>query len=268
MRQVPDRRRASRRCGSLASSGLPDLRARARHHPVVGGTAADQVIDRARGRPLLRRDVPAQRIELRHLRQRRRRCSASCGIRSSISAELRPCAASVRRAISWLRLVLRSQRHHLDGDDAVGGRHGSGAWRSSRNSGGRRGSNRPIGRVDVGVDAAGVGLERPARLGRQRRQRALGVAVEVERAQEYVGGEGALAEHLRQAALAGAALQLHLPQPVLRVHEARARERGPRCDLAKMCGTPSRSRTTSTGADRPAIASAPESEGTVFLSAT
>ena len=45
------------------------------------------------------------------------------------------------------------------------------------------------------------------------------MAVEIERAQEHVGVEGALAEQLRQAALAGAALQLHLPQPVLGVDE-------------------------------------------------
>ena len=35
---------------------------------------------------------------------------------------------------------------------------------------------------------------------------------------------------------------------------------------AKTCGTPSRSRTTSTGPESPAIASVPEAEGTVFLS--
>ena len=50
------------------------------------------------------------------------------------------------------------------------------------------------------------------------------MAVEVERAQEDVGGEGAVAEDLRQAALAGAARQLHLPQAVLRVQEPQRAE--------------------------------------------
>jgi hypothetical protein len=36
--------------------------------------------------------------------------------------------------------------------------------------------------------------------------------------------------------------------------------------LAKMCGTPSLSRTISTGALRPAMASLPLGDGTVFLS--
>ena len=38
--------------------------------------------------------------------------------------------------------------------------------------------------------------------------------------------------------------------------------------LAKMCGTPSLSRTTSTGAESPAMASEPEGDGTVLRSAT
>ena len=38
-------------------------------------------------------------------------------------------------------------------------------------------------------------------------------------------GEGALAEHLGEAALAAAARQLHLPQAVLRVQEAQRAER-------------------------------------------
>ncbi len=37
---------------------------------------------------------------------------------------------------------------------------------------------------------------------------------------------------------------------------------------AKMCGTPSLSRTTSTGAERPSMASEPEGEGTVLRNST
>ena len=247
---------------------LAGARARARDDPVVGGAAADHVVDRSRCAACRCAAVLApEGIELRPARAAAARASSSSrGIRSSISAEVE---------------ALRGERqpHHLvvevgaESCSAIilavtrlsARRHGSGSCRSSRNSGGSRGSSSPVLRVDEGVDAARVGLEACARLGRERRQRALGMAVEVERAQEHVGGERALAENLRQAALAGAARQLHLPQAILGVQEARARRRDRRSSSAKMCGTPSRSRTTSTGAESPAIASAPEGEGTVFL---
>ena len=213
----------SRRCGSLASSGLPDLRARARHHPVVGGAAADQVVDAVRRcGPPLRRRWALQRIELRELgHAAAARSAASSGIRSSISAEFRPCAASASRSISWLRLVRELQRHQLDGDDAVGRLPRLGPMPQQQELRRQPRLEQPGAARHEGVDAARVGLERRAcASGGSAAKRALGVAVEVERAQEHVGGEGALAEDLRQAALAGAALQLHLPQPVLRVHEA------------------------------------------------
>ena len=74
--------------------------------------------------------------------------------------------------------------------------------------------------LDEGIDAAGIRFECLPAVGRQCCKRSLTVAEEVERLDKDVGQVGAIAEQLRQAPLGGAARQLHLPQPVLRVHEA------------------------------------------------
>jgi hypothetical protein len=74
--------------------------------------------------------------------------------------------------------------------------------------------------VEEGVDAACVGLEQMLRRRRESGKRALGMAVEVKRAQEDVERVGLFPEDLGEAPLAGAPQQLHLPQAVLGVHEA------------------------------------------------
>ena len=112
----------SRRCGSLASSGLPETGARARYHPVVGGAAADKIVDRAwmhAARFRGRLDVAADRAGRSPASAAERRRPRS-GIRSSISAELRPCAArpaAASRSSGWCESCSAIS---LIDDDAVG----------------------------------------------------------------------------------------------------------------------------------------------------
>ena len=65
-------------------------------------------------------------------------------------------------------------------------------------------------------------LLRPVRRRRPRRARG---AAEADRAQKTILRQRRRAQHLRQPAVSDAALQLHLPQPILRVHVAEAEER-------------------------------------------
>ncbi len=113
-------------------------RARARDDPVVGGAAADHVVDGGGATPAggRRSGAAADRAGPARAAAAERSMS-SRGIRSSISADVRPCAASASRVISWLRLVLRFSAIILPTTRLSARRHGSGSWRSSRNSGGK-----------------------------------------------------------------------------------------------------------------------------------
>ena len=95
---------------------------------------------------------------------------------------------------------------------------------------------------------ASICCSRPRRRRGPRRSRG---AAEADRAQEPILRHGRLAEDLRQPAEADAPLELHLPQPILRVDVAQAEQRIALV-AAKMCGMASASRTISTGADSPA----------------
>jgi hypothetical protein len=70
------------------------------------------------------------------------------------------------------------------------------------------------------VHACGVGFEQPPRFGVEVLEVCFGGAPDADRAQEPVGFERALAEGLREAPRCGAPVDLHLPEPVLRVDVA------------------------------------------------
>ena len=90
---------------------------------------------------------------------------------------------------------------------------------------------------EVGVDAVRIGLQARLRPGRKRGEAAFGEAVEAERADEAIDADEVGAGDFGEAALAHAALDLHLVEPFAGVDIAeRARrvvERG-----AKIWGTP------------------------------
>ncbi len=92
------------------------------------------------------------------------------------------------------------------------GFHARGSMRNSLELDGQRGL-----RGEEGVHARRVGLEVRARRGVHLRDDALGLARDAERAHELVDLEGALAEEFRELPVGHAALELHLPQPILRV---------------------------------------------------
>ncbi len=78
--------------------------------------------------------------------------------------------------------------------------------------------------LEVGVDALGVRVERRARLGRQQRQLLLGDPPPAEGADEGVRRRRGLAQHLREPAGGHVPADVHLPEPVLGVHEALGEE--------------------------------------------
>ena len=105
--------------------------------------------------------------------------------------------------------------HHLDPADRVDGRPGLGPHAGEPEL---RRQHRIGG--EEGVDAGGVGLEQPHRFAVQHAQVRLRRAAHAERAQEPVGLQPARADDFGQAAGGHAPAHFHLPEAVLRVHEA------------------------------------------------
>ncbi len=142
-----------------------------------------------------------------------------------IGQEVRhPCVGQEQRGPGPQHLGLQVRRelkrHQLDERDAVGRAPDRDLVREEEEL--RRPPPAGVGihLRDPGVDAAGIGLERRARLGILRLDRALGEPVEVVAAHELVDLQRPLAEHFRQPPLRRAPHRDHLPEPVLRMGEA------------------------------------------------
>ena len=114
------------------------------------------------------------------------------------------------------KIVAQVPGHDLEPDQAVGGPPGLGLVAEQNEL---RRQQLGVG-LQIGVHAGGVGLVDRLHLGRELLEVALGDAVETQRAQEPVGLDAGLAHHRREPRLADPALQLKLPEPVLRVDVA------------------------------------------------
>ena len=114
------------------------------------------------------------------------------------------------------KIVAQVPGHDLEPDQAVGRPPGLGLVAEQNEL---RRQQLGVG-LQIGVHAGGVSLVDRLHLGLQHLEVALGDAVEAQRAQEPVGLDGGLAHHRREPRLADPALQLKLPEPVLRVDVA------------------------------------------------
>ncbi len=123
-----------------------------------------------------------------------------------------------------LEYVVRAQipRHHLHPHDHVDAGPRLGLEAEQREL---RRQPSAVVRDDEGVDAGDVGVDLLLRPVGRRGPRVLRRASESDRAEKAVLRERGCAENLREAPVADAPLQLHLPEPVLRVHVAEAEER-------------------------------------------
>ena len=114
------------------------------------------------------------------------------------------------------KIVAQVPGHDLEPDQAVGGPPGLGLVAEQDELGRQQ---LGVG-LQIGVHAGGVGLVDRLHLGREHLEITLGGAVEPQRAQEFVGLDAGLAHHGREPRLPDPALQLQLPEPVLRVDVA------------------------------------------------
>ncbi len=110
----------------------------------------------------------------------------------------------------------QAQRHRLDQDQAV--RRLPGLWAVPKDE--EFGRRRVRVLADHRVDPRRIGVEPLQSLGREVLERRLGGAVEAQRAHEAVDREPGLAHHLGEPAGTDPPAHLHLPEPILGVHEA------------------------------------------------
>ena len=114
-----------------------------------------------------------------------------------------------------------------------------------------------LGARGGGVDARAEALEQGAQLGVERRRLALGGAPDPQRPHQPVDRQALLAGHLGDPARDDAAVEVHLPEPVLAVAEALGEPEVVAALPASMWGTPQRSRRTRTGPSSPASSIVP-----------
>ena len=142
--------------------------------------------------------------------------SSGCWAQRSCSCSRSSLPARPRAEQLVGEVVAQVPGHDLEPDQAVGGPPGL-RLMAEQDELGRQ--QLGVG-LQIGVHAGGIGPVDRLHLGREHREVALGDAVEAQRAQEPVGLDGGLAHHRREPRLADPALQLKLPEPVLRVDVA------------------------------------------------
>ena len=106
-----------------------------------------------------------------------------------------------------------------------------------KNSGAPRPSASRLHHPEPGVHPVGIGLERRAGVVGLIGDRLPRIPVEVERPHQLVDPERLRPEDLAEPPLHRAPHQRHLPEPVLGVHEVRARRRRRASVFDRMCGT-------------------------------
>ena len=120
--------------------------------------------------------------------------------------------------------IIRAQvpRHHLHPDHDVNSGPGFGLKSQQREL--RRKQGVAVGR-DVGVHPCDVGVDLFLRPGRHMLPGALRRAPESDRPQKAILRHSGGAEDLRQSAVSDAALEFHLPEPILGVHVSQPEQR-------------------------------------------
>ena len=207
--QVPQNRGAEAEMGIVGEDRLAARGARSRHRPGVGGAARRsrrlQRRQSIQGQPL----VESRQILGRH------RSSGGVG-RPHLGDPLGRQAAGEAGAQDFVPAVAAEpERHEPCPQKRIGG-----APRLRRVAQQKKlGRQRPFVSLDPGVDAGGIGHQRPAYLRIHSRVLPLGQAVEPQHPHETVRGKGAPPQHFGQTAGAKAAHHLHLPQAVPGVHE-------------------------------------------------
>ena len=123
-----------------------------------------------------------------------------------------------------LERIVRAEipRHHLDPDHDIDARPGLGCEAEQREF---RRKLRALMRLDERIDSRDIGVDACLRPFRHLLPCGPRGAPEADGAKEAILVNSGGAENLRKAAVADAALELHLPQPVLRVHESQAEQR-------------------------------------------
>jgi hypothetical protein len=143
------------------------------------------------------------------------RCVAGIGREELLDARRRQAARKLQPQELVAPVAAEVPGHHLHPAHRVGGGPRLGCHAQQPELGRQ---HRPA--RDEGIDAGGVGVEQPQRLGVEVAQIRLGGAPHAERAHEAVGFQAGRPYHLREAPGGDAPVHLHLPQPVLGVHVA------------------------------------------------
>ena len=211
VREIPERRRLQAEMRIVGEERLAGFRTGARHGPVVRPDGfAGQRKCREQG---ARRRIEA-RVEGLEVRQRprpiarirRQELLGSIGADLRDEAQPRELGAPVAGEIP---------RHDEEPADRVGGPPALG-----RDAHRVELDRQDVPFVEERVHARRVRLEVRARIGVEPRDDAIGGARDAERAHEAIDVVGTLAEEFRQPALRDAALEFHLPEPVLRMDVA------------------------------------------------
>ena len=206
------------RCGSLARIGLP---------VTVREPETTHSFDAPRFKPGQRADRCRRRRRSSPAAPRLACCALSVGCVVIGSPGFRPgknqdtlsgpsfCAIWARNA-SCSRFCASSSAISLNQTSESAGFHGSGASPEQQELG-RQGV---LVAVEEGVDAVGVGLKPLLRLGRERGEARLRLAIEPQRSDELVDLEEVGAESLGGAPLADPPVDLHLEEPLAGVQIA------------------------------------------------